>query len=108
ALGVLGLSLPNVYSNILSVLRPHLLAPVLYAGPLYIMLLDSTLPFQRDWDFKRDVVEKFPSWQGLRNYSIVTPVTEELVFRACIIPMMKWSSATTKQAVFAGSLWFGA
>ncbi|KIO31420.1 hypothetical protein M407DRAFT_19565 [Tulasnella calospora MUT 4182] len=106
ALSVLGLSLPSVNLNLWSILRPHLLAPVLYVGPLYIMLLDTTLPFQRDWDFKRDVVEKFTSWQGLRNYSIA-PATEELVFRSCIISMMKLSGATTKQMVFAGPLWFG-
>lgn len=72
ALDVLGLGLPSANLNIWGVLRPHLLAPLLYIGPLYMMLLESTLPFQSRWDFKSDVVEKFTSWQGLRNFSIVS------------------------------------
>lgn len=106
SLDVLGLGLPSAHFDIWGVLRPHLLAPLLYIGPLYMMLLESTLPFQRGRDFKSDVVEKFTSWQGLRNFSIA-PATEELVFRSCIISTMKLSGASTKQMVFTGPLWFG-
>lgn len=58
--------------NLKAVVLPHLLTPVLYIGPLYIMYLSSTLPLQSKWTFQHDVVEKFTSWEGLRNFSLVS------------------------------------
>ena len=49
----------------------HLLVLVLYLGPLYVMVISGTLPFQSKWNYTRDVKEKFTSWQGLRNYWLV-------------------------------------
>lgn len=50
---------------------PHLVTPVLFLGPLYAKYLGSTLPFQKLWTFETNVVKKFGSWQGARNFLLV-------------------------------------
>lgn len=51
--------------------RPYLIFPLLYAGPLFTLFLESALPFQRNWSFQEDVVAVLSSPQGLRNYIVV-------------------------------------
>ncbi|KAG8931396.1 hypothetical protein FRC03_005739 [Tulasnella sp. 419] len=97
----LELSLPSLKSFL-----PHLLTPILYLGPLYVDYLGYQLPFQAKWSFSEDVISKFTSWQGLRNY-IVAPITEEIVFRSCVTTMMALSGASMTKMIFLGPLWFG-
>lgn len=100
ALEQLGLVLPS------PAFRPLLLTPLLYLGPLYTAWLDQSLPFMNQWSFKRDVVRKFMSWTGVRNY-FISPLTEELVFRSCIIGAAKLAGISSKKIIFLTPLWFG-
>ncbi|KAG8687274.1 hypothetical protein FRC09_013594, partial [Ceratobasidium sp. 395] len=87
-------------------LRPLLLTPLLYLGPLYSAWLDESLPFMADWSYQRDIVKKFASWTGIRNF-FMSPLTEELVFRSCIIGAAQLAGVGIKKTVFLTPLWFG-
>ncbi|KAI0779196.1 hypothetical protein BC629DRAFT_1523164 [Irpex lacteus] len=79
---------------------------VLYAGPLYVCFLSGSLPFQASWSFKSDVAPIFTTWVGWRNY-IVAPLTEEVVFRACILAIYHLAGVSSKKLIFLSPLWFG-
>ncbi|KAG8844032.1 hypothetical protein FRC20_003639 [Serendipita sp. 405] len=83
------------------------LVPVMYAGPLYVQLLDQELPFQKYWSFKTSVAPIFDTWLGFRNI-VAAPITEELVYRSCIVGAMKLSGASNFSMIFLSPLWFGA
>ncbi|KAG8835883.1 hypothetical protein FRC17_000433 [Serendipita sp. 399] len=83
------------------------LAPLMYTGPLYVQALDQELPFQKKWSFNQSVAPIFGTWLGFRNI-LAAPVTEELVFRSCIIGAMKLSGASNLSMIFLSPLWFGA
>lgn len=51
---------------------PHIITPVFFVGPLFIMFLSEELPLQPRWSWKADVIEKFTSWQGIRNFTVVS------------------------------------
>ncbi|KAF9465786.1 CAAX protease self-immunity-domain-containing protein [Collybia nuda] len=85
---------------------PHLVTPLLFLGPLYAKWLGSNLPFQKFWSFETDVVKKFITWQGVRNF-LLAPITEEVVFRACVLAVYHLSGASTKRMIFLGPLAFG-
>ncbi|CAE6474336.1 unnamed protein product [Rhizoctonia solani] len=96
----LGLVLPS------PALRPLLLTPILYLGPFYTAWLDKSLPFMEHWWYKRDVVDRFASWTGIRNY-FASPLTEELVYRSCIVGAAKLAGIGPKKIIFLTPLWFG-
>ncbi|KAB5593474.1 CAAX prenyl protease [Ceratobasidium theobromae] len=96
----LGLVLPS------PAFRPLLLTPLLYLGPIYTAWLDRSLPFMNRWSYKDDVVGRFASWIGIRNYSM-SPLTEELVFRSCIIGVAKLAGVGQRKIIFLTPLWFG-
>ncbi|KAF8583091.1 Abi-domain-containing protein [Ramaria rubella] len=85
---------------------PNFLIPILYTGPLTAQWLSETLPFQRYWTYKESLKPIFSTWIGLRNF-VVAPVTEEIVFRACLLAIDNLSRKTTSQMMFATPLWFG-
>jgi len=87
-------------------LFPHLVTPVLFIGPLYARYVGGSLPFQRDWTFREDFVLNFISWQGARNY-VLGPITEEIVFRACVLAVYHLSGASKMRMIFLGPLSFG-
>ncbi|QRV98099.1 CAAX prenyl protease 2 [Ceratobasidium sp. AG-Ba] len=97
---LLGLTIP------VPAFRPLLLTPLLYLGPLYSAWLDQAYPFMDDWSFQRDVVRKFGSWTGVRNF-FASPLTEELVFRSCVIGAAQLAGVGLKKIVFLTPLWFG-
>ncbi|KAG8716893.1 hypothetical protein FRC08_008597 [Ceratobasidium sp. 394] len=97
---LLGLVLPSL------ALRPLLLTPLLYLGPLYSAWLDESFPFMSDWSYQRDIVKKFASWTGIRNF-FMSPLTEELVFRSCVIGAAQLAGIGLKKIVFLTPLWFG-
>ncbi|CAK9783501.1 unnamed protein product [Cutaneotrichosporon oleaginosum] len=78
----------------------YLLAPTLFLGPLFASWLDCTLPGQAH----------FGQWRwGLaerRNY-LVGPVTEELLFRSCILAVSILGGLPASWLVFGTPLWFG-
>ncbi|EPQ54776.1 hypothetical protein GLOTRDRAFT_77508 [Gloeophyllum trabeum ATCC 11539] len=85
---------------------PFLLAPLLYLGPIYASYLGEHLPFQFYFSWRRDVVDTFISWQGVRNY-VLGPITEEIVFRACVLSLYHLGGASRTWMIFGSPISFG-
>ncbi|KDQ59849.1 hypothetical protein JAAARDRAFT_56792 [Jaapia argillacea MUCL 33604] len=100
-LTTLGLNAPSP-----KLLLASLVTPALFLGPLYAQYLSEGLPLQRLWSIKHDVVPVFTTLQGLRNY-VVAPISEEVVFRACVIAIYHLSGASRTKMIFWSPLWFG-
>ncbi|KAA8904426.1 hypothetical protein TRICI_005476 [Trichomonascus ciferrii] len=92
---VLGLVL--TYNSIVQTLKALGLTAVLFAAPVY-----ETIVYTRHWG---QALSSIWDIYGLRNY-IIGPVTEEIIFRACLITSLndKWSPAKT---IFVTPLYFG-
>jgi len=86
---------------------PYLVTPILFIGPLYARYLAETLPFQTKWSIKYDLIYTFTSWQGLRNF-IFAPITEEVVFRACVLSVYQLSGMSMISMIFISPMNFGA
>ncbi|KAF8148226.1 hypothetical protein B0H34DRAFT_785703 [Crassisporium funariophilum] len=80
--------------------------PLLFLGPLFASYLGGELPFQRNWAYATHVRARFFSLQGVRNY-MLAPLTEEIVFRACVLSIYHLSGAGTKRMIYLGPLTFG-
>ncbi|KAI5479216.1 hypothetical protein MNV49_003910 [Pseudohyphozyma bogoriensis] len=103
---LLGLTLPSAPKQLLNLVAlPLGLTATLFAGSLYIIGLRGGLPGQKWWSW-RGAVRDFGGWQGVRNY-IVGPLTEELVFRSCIIAVSKLAGMSKSQMIFLTPLYFG-
>ncbi|KAK0522775.1 CAAX prenyl protease [Tilletia horrida] len=88
-------------------LLPLGLTMSLFLGPLVSTWLDEELlPGQKNWSWREKVAFKFDNIWGLRNY-VVGPLTEELVFRACILSLHHASGASKSALVFATPCYFG-
>jgi len=85
---------------------PYLVTPVLYLGPLYATFLDAKLPFQSRWSWDRDMLPVFKTWVGIRNY-FFGPITEELVFRACVLAVYHLAGSSRNKMIFLSPLLFG-
>jgi prenyl protein peptidase len=96
----LGLVIPG--DNVLVVLRPYLVTPSLFIGPLYVLYLFRALPFQP----RNSIVSTLCSWLGARNL-IVAPFTEELTFRSCVIAVYHLSGTSRLKLIFLTPLMFG-
>ncbi|TFK48720.1 hypothetical protein OE88DRAFT_1713846 [Heliocybe sulcata] len=97
----LGFTLSSVES-----VYPFLLVPLLYLGPMYACFLGDRLPFQFWFSWRTDVFDTFVSWQGARNY-ILGPITEEIVFRACVLSLYHLAGATRAWMIFCSPVSFG-
>lgn len=86
--------------------RAHLVVPVLFLGPLAASGLSGELPLQSRWRWRTHVEERFFSLQGVRNYAIA-PLTEEVVFRACVLAVWHMSGMGRKKMIFVAPLTFG-
>ncbi|KAF8802202.1 hypothetical protein BYT27DRAFT_7197287 [Phlegmacium glaucopus] len=84
----------------------HLITPLLFLGPLFCSYLRRELPFQRNWMWETHVMARFLSVHGLRNYWIA-PMTEEIVFRACVLSIYHLSGASRKYMIYFAPLTFG-
>jgi len=84
----------------------HLVTPLLFLGPLYGSYLRGELPFQRNWMWETHIENRFFSVHGLRNYWIA-PITEEVVFRACVLSIYHLSGASKKYMIYFAPLTFG-
>ncbi|XP_047433364.1 CAAX prenyl protease 2 [Mugil cephalus] len=91
-----------------AVVLPVLLTMVLFLGPLMQLAMDCP------WSFIDGVRVAFDPWfwmlcfsdmRWLRN-QVVAPLTEELVFRACMLPMLV-PCAGPSTAIFICPLFFG-
>ncbi|KAI0078591.1 hypothetical protein K474DRAFT_1660184 [Panus rudis PR-1116 ss-1] len=96
----------TITRNSSETILPSLTAPVLFLGPLLVCFLSGDLPFQSNWTIRRSLLPVVWSWQGWRNY-FVGPITEEIVFRACILSVYHLSGATHRKMIFLTPLWFG-
>ncbi|TDL15103.1 Abi-domain-containing protein [Rickenella mellea] len=101
-LELLGLSSVNSTSRV----KPHLITPLLFLGPLYVHLLSGTLPLMSAWSFQKDFLGVIFSWNGLRNY-IIAPITEEITYRACICSILHLAGFGKGFMIFVAPLWFG-
>lgn len=117
-LGVYGIRLDHIWQ---AVIIPLSLTSLMYAGSLVLkslLLLDS---WKDQWnhgdrmsvDSVKDILGKSVMWMQSvssnimvwRNF-IVAPLTEELVFRACMIPLLLCGGFTTYNAVFLCPVFF--
>ncbi|PWY98637.1 Abi-domain-containing protein [Testicularia cyperi] len=83
-----------------------ILTSSLFLGPLYVSWLSRELPFQSQFDFRRDVIDKVATLPGMRNF-VVGPLTEELVFRSCILSNLFFAGVSQSKLIFASPLFFG-
>ncbi|PWN97673.1 Abi-domain-containing protein [Tilletiopsis washingtonensis] len=100
---------PSLSSYLLSGLRSIGyalgLTATLYTGPLLVSGLDEELPGQKEFEYKRDVRGKWDNVWGLRNY-VVGPLTEEVIFRGCILALTAAAGAKGGVMIFATPLYF--
>jgi len=82
-------------------LPAHFVTPALFLGPLYARYLGQWHPFMTNWS-KRDLL----NWVGIRNY-VAGPISEELVWRSCIICAYRLAGASNKFLIFFTPLTFG-
>jgi prenyl protein peptidase len=103
---------------------PYLLTPTLFLGPIYGWYLQGRWPFQSNWSWKRSVLGSIDNWPGIRNYIVVRtfshyapfefahirilqgPITEEIVFRACVISVYHLAGVSPTKMVFLTPLSF--
>ncbi|XP_014011089.1 CAAX prenyl protease 2 [Salmo salar] len=91
-----------------AIILPLLLTMVLFVGPLIQLAMDCP------WGFMDGIRVTFDPWfwalclsdmRWLRN-QVVAPLTEELVFRACMLPMLV-PCTSPSTAIFTCPLFFG-
>lgn len=85
---------------------PYVAIVLLYLGPLYSAHLSRKLPLQRNWSFAEDVFPILFTWPGVRNY-MVGPLTEEVVFRGCILVVYRLAGASVQKMLFFSPILFG-
>ncbi|KAH9848746.1 hypothetical protein C2E23DRAFT_937423 [Lenzites betulinus] len=103
----LGFTLDFSRQSSLWIILPCLVVPILYLGPLYVSWLCETLPAQRRWSVRTNFLPLFQTWVGVRNY-IVGPITEEVVFRACMLAVYHMAGTSRGKLIFLTPLAFGA
>ncbi|KAF8184229.1 hypothetical protein BJ912DRAFT_905692 [Pholiota molesta] len=102
-------SLPPLSSLVPTIshhLLPHLVVPILFFGPLFACFLAEELPGQRRWRWHTKVTQRFCAVHGLRNY-VIGPITEELVFRACVLSVCHMAGANSGKMIGFAPLSFG-
>ncbi|KNC98325.1 CAAX prenyl protease [Spizellomyces punctatus DAOM BR117] len=91
---------------LLAAVLPLLLTMTLFLGPLAVDFIAESLPFQRKFSFQEHLFDKLNDILAWRNY-IVGPLTEEFVFRACMVPLFQAAGFKTVTTVFMLPLCFG-
>ncbi|KAK9376112.1 uncharacterized protein V1513DRAFT_396917 [Lipomyces chichibuensis] len=80
---------------------------LLITGILFIGPLVEKVVFSRGWKYLRaDIEIALTGWIGCRNY-IIGPLTEEFVFRVCIVSIELASGMSPLKAIFLSPLYFG-
>ncbi|KAJ6462663.1 hypothetical protein C8R47DRAFT_1058088 [Mycena vitilis] len=100
SLKILGIRWPD--NLILSCLQ----TPLLFLGPLYGSYLAGTLPGQARFSLDQHFFDTFWTWVGFRNY-VWGPLTEEVVFRACVLSVYAMGGATRWKMIVFAPLVFG-
>ncbi|CAA7060872.1 unnamed protein product [Microthlaspi erraticum] len=109
-LGVFGIRRDHLWQG---VLYPLLLTSLVYAGSLVLKLLLLLKSWKEDgggcssFNNIKSFVQTIPAWilTGASNISlwrnlVVAPLTEELVFRACMIPLLLCAGFRIYSAIF--------
>ncbi|KAI9718943.1 MAG: hypothetical protein M1812_003828 [Candelaria pacifica] len=109
--------------NIIEIIKPTLLTTILFAGPLFEKGIAEG--GWRDWIRGKRVTEVLGGWIGWRNFIAVRrdlflnltvpllikilqgPITEETVFRSCLIPLHLLAKVSPTHIVFYTPLYFG-
>lgn len=95
-----GLWPPALYDSLCCLL----LTALLFLGPLFhYFIVDSGW---EEWTTLTPLREIFTEWTTYRTI-IVGPLTEELLFRSCSIPLLLASSTSFSQMIFLSPLIFG-
>ncbi|KAG0288163.1 hypothetical protein BGZ96_008032 [Linnemannia gamsii] len=105
-LALLGISIPNnIFKLVNHVVLPLLLVGCLFMGPTLMMFLSNELPFQQafDWATQRQHIQGL---MGMRNL-VVGPISEEVIFRACMVAIVANSGARLPLMIFVLPLVFG-
>ncbi|KAG0374074.1 CAAX prenyl protease, partial [Mortierella sp. AD032] len=105
-LGLLGISIPNnIFKLVNHVVLPLFLVGCLFMGPTLMMFLSNELPFQQafDWATQRQHIQGL---MGMRNF-VVGPISEEFIFRACMVAIVANSGARSYMMIFVLPLVFG-
>ncbi|VDC04131.1 unnamed protein product [Peniophora sp. CBMAI 1063] len=84
-----------------------LVTPVLYTGPFYAAYLSGDLPFRSGRSLSEHIHAHVQDWPGIRNY-VAGPITEELVWRSCIIAAYRLAGVSRGYIIFMTPLSFGA
>ncbi|KAJ7610586.1 hypothetical protein DFH06DRAFT_1246141, partial [Mycena polygramma] len=91
----------------LGIILACLQTPLLFLGPLYgSCYLAGTFPGQTRFSIQYHFLDKFCTWVGFRNY-VWGPLTEEVVFRACVLAVYAMGGATRWKMVVFAPLVFG-
>ncbi|KAJ6476456.1 hypothetical protein C8R47DRAFT_1178864 [Mycena vitilis] len=81
--------------------------PLLFLGPLYgSCYLAGTFPGQIRFSLQHHFLDKFCTWVGFRNY-VWGPLTEEVVFRACVLAVYAMGGAMRWKMIVFAPLVFG-
>ncbi|KAG0043830.1 hypothetical protein BGZ83_010995 [Gryganskiella cystojenkinii] len=102
----LGISIPNNFLKLFNhAVIPLFLVGVLFMGPMLMMFLSNELPFQQafNWAAQRHMLRRLIGW---RNF-VVGPISEEFVFRACMIAIVAKSGASREAMIFGMPFVFG-
>jgi len=105
-LGMIGISIPNHILKLVNhAVIPLFLVAILFMGPMLMMFLSNELPFQQafNWAAQRHLLRRFI---GMRNF-VVGPISEEFVFRACMVAIVYQSGASAAAMIFGLPLVFG-
>ncbi|KZF21294.1 hypothetical protein L228DRAFT_249099 [Xylona heveae TC161] len=88
----------------LEIAKALLLTAVLFVGPLFESgIVEGGW---RDWIRISTLTDTMGNWIGWRNY-VAGPVSEELVFRSCLIPLHLLAKVSPGRIVFLTPLYFG-
>ncbi|KAF9359183.1 hypothetical protein BGX26_012958 [Mortierella sp. AD094] len=105
-LSLLGISFPeNIFLLANHIVIPLILVGVLFMGPVLMMFLSNELPFQQTYDW-RIQMRYVRGLTGMRNL-VVGPISEEFIFRACMVAVVAYSGATSYAIIFGLPLVFG-
>ncbi|KAJ7052035.1 hypothetical protein C8F01DRAFT_1166898 [Mycena amicta] len=97
-LKVLGITFPSsIYSS--------LQTPLLFLGPLFAFSLQKVV-LPADERHQRPIFHGLFSWTWFRNY-VWAPLTEEIVFRSCVLAVYSMSGAATWKMIAFAPLAFG-
>ncbi|KAF9174677.1 hypothetical protein BGX21_000418 [Mortierella sp. AD011] len=101
-----GISFPeSIFLLANHIVVPLVLVSVLFMGPILMMFLSNELPFQQtyDWGIQMRYVGGLT---GMRNL-VVGPISEEFIFRSCMVAVVAYSGAPSYAIIFGLPLVFG-